>query len=151
MSEKRVLILCTGNSARSQMAEGLLRHLSHNRLEVCSAGTQPSAVNPLAIEAMREIGLDISAHRAKSVAEFEGQRFDTVITVCDRAAERCPVFPGAPQRIHWSLPDPAGVNGTHDEKLAAFRNVRDDLERKLRGFLRLAARKPPSQRSKQRR
>jgi len=135
MSEKRVLILCTGNSARSQMAEGLLRHLSQNRLEVHSAGTQPSAVNPQAIEAMREIGLDISAHRSKSVVEFEGQRFDTVITVCDRAAEHCPVFPGAPQRIHWSLPDPAAVNGTHDEKLAAFRNARDALERKLRGFL----------------
>ncbi len=135
MSEKRVLILCTGNSARSQMAEGLLRHLSQNRLEVRSAGTQPSAVNPLAIEAMREIGLDISAHRSKSVAEFEGQRFDTVITVCDRAAEHCPVFAGAPERIHWSLPDPAAVNGTHEEKLAAFRNARDDLERKLRGFL----------------
>jgi len=117
------------------MAEGLLRHLSQNRLEVRSAGTQPSTINPLAIEAMREIGLDISAQRSKSVTEFEGQRFDTVITVCDRAAEHCPVFPGAPERIHWSLPDPAAVNGTHDEKLAAFRNARDHLERKLRGFL----------------
>ena len=117
------------------MAEGLLRHLSQNRLEVHSAGTQPSAVNPQAIEAMREIGLDISAHRSKSVVEFEEQRFDTVITVCDRAAEHCPVFPGAPERIHWSLPDPAAVNGTHEEKLAAFRNTRDHLERKLRGFL----------------
>jgi arsenate reductase (thioredoxin) len=151
MSEKRVLILCAGNSARSQMAEGLLRHLGQNRLEVRSAGTQPSAVNPLAIEAMREIGLDISAHRSKSVAEFEGQRFDTVITVCDRAAERCPVFPGAPERIHWSLPDPAAVNGTHHEKLAAFRNVRDDLERKLRGFLQARRPQASSRRRKQQR
>src|SRR3989442_16031840 len=129
MSENRVRILCRGNSARSQMAAGLLRFLSQNPLEVRIAGKQPSAVNPLAIEAMREIGLDISAHRSKSVAEFEEQR------VCDRAAEHCPVFPGAPERIHWSLPDPAAVNGTHEEKLAAFRNTRDHLERKLRGFL----------------
>ncbi len=129
---KRVLILCTGNSARSQMAEGLLRRLDQETLEVHSAGTHPSTVNPLAIEAMREIGIDISGHRSKSVAEFEGQRFDTVITVCDRAAEHCPVFPEAPERIHWSLPDPAGVIGTHQERLAAFRNVRDDLQRRLR-------------------
>jgi len=133
------------------MAEARLRHLSQNRLEVHSAGTQPSAVNPLTIEAMREIGLDISAHRSKSVAEFEGQRFDTVITVCDRAAERCPVFPGAPQRIHWSLPDPAAVNGTHHEKLAAFRNARDDLERKLRGFLQTRRPQASSRRGKQQR
>lgn len=118
------------------MAEGLLRHLSANGVETLSAGTQPSTVNPLAIEAMREIGVDISRHRSKPVGEFEEQRFDTVITVCDRAAEHCPVFPGAPERIHWGLPDPAALNGTHDEKLAAFRNVRDDLERRLRGFLR---------------
>jgi arsenate reductase len=133
------------------MAEGLLRHLSQNRLEVRSAGTQPSAVNLLAIEAMREIGLDISAHRSKSVAEFEGQRFDTVITVCDRAAERCPVFPGAPERIHWSLPDPAAVNGTHHEKLAAFRNARDDLEQKLRAFLQARRPQASSRRRKQQR
>lgn len=135
MAKKRVLILCTGNSARSQMAEGLLRHSSESSLEVHSAGTHPSTVNPLAIEAMREIGVDISAHRSKSVTEFEGCQFDTVITVCDHAAEHCPAFPGAPERIHWSLPDPAGVIGTHQERLAAFRNVRDDLERRLRGFL----------------
>ena len=135
MSKKRILILCTGNSARSQMAEGLLRHLSRNTREVHSAGTRPSTLNPLAIEAMREIGLDISTQRSKPVAEFDGQQFDTVITVCDHAAEHCPVFPGAPERIHWSLPDPAAVNGTHDEKLTAFRNVRNDLDRKLRGFL----------------
>ncbi|HYL10909.1 MAG TPA: arsenate reductase ArsC [Candidatus Acidoferrales bacterium] len=135
---KRVLILCTGNSARSQMAEGLLRRLDQETIEVHSAGTHPSTVNPLAIEAMHEVGIDISGHRSKSVAEFEGCHFDTVITVCDRAAEHCPVFAGAPERIHWSLPDPAGVIGTRQERLAAFRNVRDDLQRRLRVFLHIA-------------
>jgi arsenate reductase len=133
--KKRVLILCTGNSARSQMAEGLLRHLAGKALEVHSAGTRPSAVNPLAIEAMREVGVDISRQRSKSVSEFAGQSFATVITVCDNAAEQCPVFPGAPQRIHWSLPDPAEVKGSASERLAAFRNVRDSLEQHLHGFV----------------
>jgi len=133
---RRVLILCTGNSARSQMAEGLLRHLGGGAaLEVHSAGTKPAGLNPLAVEALREIGLDISAQRSKSVEEFSGQRFDTVITVCDSAAESCPVFPGAPQRIHWSLPDPAAVAGAPAEKLGAFRQVRDSLDTLLRGFL----------------
>lgn len=132
---QRVLVLCTGNSARSQMAEGLLRHLAGAACEVHSAGTRPVGLNPLAIEAMREIGVDLSGHRSKSVAEFDGQRFDTVMTVCDSAAEQCPVFPGAPRRIHWSLPDPAAVGGTHEEKLAAFRAVRTALETRLREFL----------------
>lgn len=132
---QRVLVLCTGNSARSQMAEGLLRHLGGAEYEVHSAGTRPAGLNPLAIEAMREIGVDISGQRSKSVAEFAGQHFDTVITVCDSAAEACPVFPGAPQRIHWSLPDPAAVSGAHEEKLAAFRAVREVLESRLRGLL----------------
>jgi arsenate reductase len=132
----RVLILCTGNCVRSQMAEGLLRHLGGGAYEVHSAGSKPNGyVSPLAIEAMREIGLDISAHRSKSVSEFEGQRFDTVITVCDSAAEQCPVFPGSPQRIHWSIWDPGAAAGSHDEKLAAFRRVRDDLASRLRAFL----------------
>lgn len=126
----RVLILCTGNSARSQMAEGLLRHLGGARYEVFSAGTRPVGVNPVAVEAMREAGTDISTQRSKSVAEFAGQQFATVITVCDNAAEQCPIFPGAPQRVHWSLPDPAAVSGTREEKLAAFRRVRDGLERR---------------------
>jgi arsenate reductase len=134
-AQRRVLILCTGNSARSQMAEGLLRHLGGASLEVHSAGTKPVGLNPLAVEALREIGVDISAHRSKSAEEFTGQRFDTVITVCDSAAESCPVFPGAPQRIHWSLPDPAAVAGAPAEKLAAFRQVRDSLDTLLRGFL----------------
>jgi arsenate reductase (thioredoxin) len=132
---RRILILCTGNSARSQMGEGLLRFLSHGSMDVHSAGTNPVGINPLAVEVMREIGIDISAHRCKSVAEFAGQRFDTVITVCDSAAEQCPIFPGSPQRIHWSLPDPAAVTDSAEEKLAAFRQVREELESHLREFL----------------
>ncbi len=131
----RVLVLCTGNSARSQMAEGLLRHLGGMRYEVFSAGTKAAGVNPLAIEVMREVGIDISAQRSKSVAEFTGQKFATVITVCDNAAEECPVFPGAPQRAHWSLPDPAAVSGTEQEKLEAFRKVRDELVRRIQSFM----------------
>ena len=131
----RVLILCTGNSARSQMAEGLLRHLGGTRYEVFSAGTKPAGVNPLAIEAMREVGIDISTQRSKSVAEFAGQEFAAVITVCDNAAEECPIFPGAPQRAHWSLTDPAAVSGTEQEKLGAFRKVREELERRIQAFV----------------
>jgi arsenate reductase len=130
----RVLILCTGNSARSQMAEGLLRHLGGERYEACSAGSNPSSVNPLAIEAMREIGIDISGHRSKSVAEFEDQPFATVITVCDSAAEQCPIFP-ALRRIHWSLPDPAASKGTHAERLEVFRHVRNELDSRIRAFV----------------
>ncbi len=137
--KRRVLILCTGNSVRSQMAEGLLRHLSGAQIEVSSAGTHPIGLSPLAVEAMLEIGIDISAQRSKSVSEFEGQGFDTVITVCDSAAEECPVFPGAPQRIHWSIPDPGAVSGSPEEKRRAFRDVRDALERRLREFLRSLA------------
>ncbi len=131
----RVLILCTGNSARSQMAEGLLRHVGGTRYEVFSAGTKPVGMNPVAIEVMREEGIDISKQRSKSVAEFAGQEFATVITVCDNAAEECPVFPGAPQRVHWSLPNPAAVSGTKEEKLEAFRKVRDELERRIQSFV----------------
>jgi arsenate reductase len=138
-SKGRVLILCTGNSARSQMAEGLLRHVGGGRYEIFSAGTKPVGVNPLAIEAMREMGIDISTQRSKSVSEFAGQTFAAVITVCDSAAEQCPVFLGAPQRVHWSLPDPAAVSGTHAEKLAAFRQVRDELEQRIRLFAGSAA------------
>jgi arsenate reductase len=134
-NKMRVLILCTGNSARSQMAEGLLRHLGGTRYEVFSAGTKPVGVNPLAIEVMREKGIDISKQRSKSVAEFTGQKFATVVTVCDKAAEECPIFPGAPRRPHWSLPDPAAVSGTREEKLGAFRKVRDELERRIQSFV----------------
>jgi len=139
-----VLILCTGNSARSQIAEGLLRRVGGGQYEVFSAGTRPVGVNPLAVDAMRELGIDISAQRSKSVAEFAGEQFATVITVCDNAAEECPVFPGAPERVHWSLRDPAAVSGTREEKLAAFREIRDDLERRIREFVSSAASGAPA-------
>ena len=131
---KRVLILCTGNSARSQMAEGLLRHDAGDRFEVASAGVDPSSVRPEAIEVMRQIGIDISDHRSKSVDEFTDQQFDYVITVCDNANQNCPVFPGETNRIHWSLDDPASVEGDNDARLAVFRRVRDELRHRLRSF-----------------
>ena len=133
--KKRVLILCTGNSARSQMAEGLLRHEGGAAFEVESAGVEPSHVRPQAIEAMREIGIDISGHRSKSVDEFAGQEFDYVITVCDNAKERCPIFPGKTQRIHWSFDDPAAAEGNEAAKLAVFRRVRDEIQGRLREFI----------------
>jgi arsenate reductase (thioredoxin) len=133
--KKRVLILCTGNSARSQMAEGLLRYDGGARFEVESAGTQPTRVRAEAIAAMREIGIDISAQRSKSVAEFIGRPFDYVITVCDHAREHCPVFPADVQRIHWSFDDPAAVAGEEATRLAAFRRVRDELRARLREFI----------------
>ena len=132
--KKRVLILCTGNSARSQMAEGLLRSLGGGRFEVFSAGTHPSRVRPEAIEAMREVGIDISGQRSKPVGEFAGREFDYVITVCDRAREECPVFPGKTERIHWGFDDPAAVGGTWDERLSAFRRVRDEIGARLRDW-----------------
>jgi arsenate reductase len=133
--KKRVLILCTGNSARSQMAEGLLRHDAGDEFEVESAGVEPSHVRPQAIEAMREIGIDISGHRSKSVDEFSGQEFDYVITVCDNANERCPVFPGKTTRIHWSFDDPAAAAGDETARLAVFRRVRDEIRGRLRSFI----------------
>lgn len=136
MSErKRVLILCTGNSARSQMAEGLLRQLGGELFEVASAGVEPTHVRPEAIAAMRELDIDISGHRSKSVDEFSGQEFDYVITVCDHANERCPVFPGKTQRIHWSFDDPASAKGDDGERLAVFRRVRDEIAARLREFV----------------
>jgi len=126
----RVLILCTGNSARSQMAEGLLRHIGAGRFEVASAGTHPTPVKAEAIQVMKEIGIDVSSQRSKSVDEFHGAEFDYVITVCDNANESCPIFTGAPQRIHWSLSDPAAV-ADPAERLDAFRQVRDVLRVKL--------------------
>lgn len=129
-----VLILCTGNSARSQMAEGLLRDIAGDRFEVESAGVAPSFVRPEAIEAMREIGIDISQHRSKSVDEFAGQSFDYVITVCDNANQQCPMFPGKAERIHWSIADPAEVTGDEQERLAAFRSARDDLRERLKSL-----------------
>ncbi len=131
---QRVLILCTGNSARSQMAEGLLRHLAGERFEVHSAGTQPTVVRPEAIAAMREIGIDIGGHRSKHVDEFAGERFDYVLTVCDHANEVCPVFPAGTVRLHRSFEDPAAAQGGEAERLAAFRRVRDQLGEYLSSF-----------------
>ncbi len=138
MSEKaRVLILCTGNSARSQMAEGLLREISGDRYEVESAGVAPSRVRPEAVEAMREIGIDISTHRSKSVDEFAGQSFDYIITVCDNANETCPVFSGSATRIHQSSVDPPPESvGDYDLRLKIFREVRDELKDWLTDFVR---------------
>ena len=132
---KRVLILCTGNSARSQMAEGLLRHFAGDKFEVFSAGVEPTQVNPLAIAAMKEIGIDISKHKSKSVAEFSGQQFDYCITVCDNAKQACPVFPGKYRKIHWGLEDPAQFRGTEEEKLDVFRKIRDKIKENVTGFL----------------
>jgi arsenate reductase len=134
MEKKRVLILCTGNSARSQMAEGLLRHDAGERFDVESAGTKPSIVRPEAIAAMKELGIDISEHRSKHVDEFEGQKFDYVITVCDNAKESCPVFFSAAKRLHQSFEDPAALNGSEEERLALFRRVRGELRAYLADF-----------------
>ncbi len=133
--KRKVLFLCSGNSARSQMAEGLLRHLVGDQIDVFSADTKPSTVNPLAVRVMQERGLDISPHRSKHLDEFRSQPFDYVITVCDNAAESCPVFPGPAQRIHWSFPDPAGVKGDEATRLQAFRQIRNALEAQLRDWL----------------
>jgi arsenate reductase len=135
MSDKRrVLILCTGNSARSQMAEGLLRHDAGDRFEVFSAGTNPSQVRSEAITAMHELGIDISEHRSKSVDEYSSQPFDYVLTVCDNARESCPIFSGRSIQIHHSFEDPAAVQGSREERLAAFRRIRDELRDYLLRF-----------------
>ncbi len=130
----RVLFVCTENSARSQMAEGLLRHDAGKRFEVSSAGTKPGQVRAEAIAAMREVGIDISGQRSKSVDEFAGQTFDYVITVCDKAKETCPVFPATTRRIHWSIEDPAAAHGSEEERLTKFRRARDQIRSLLRHF-----------------
>lgn len=136
--KKRVLFLCTHNSARSQMAEGLLRKMAGDRFEVFSAGTEQTRVQPLAIEAMREIGIDISNHTSKTLDALDGEHFGYAITVCDRANESCPIFPGTTERIHWSFDDPTAVTGTDEQKLRAFRTVRDAIQQRLRIFLTIA-------------
>jgi len=127
MMKPRVIILCTANSARSQMGEAILRHLAEDRFEVVSAGTQAGSVHPLAIAVMREVEMDISGQRAKSVDEFRGQEFEAVITVCDHARDNCPVFAGRAARVHYNIPDPAAAQGTEKERLEAFRRARDLL------------------------
>jgi arsenate reductase len=132
--KKRVLILCTGNSARSQMAEGLLRHDVGDRFTVESAGTNPSTVRPEAIAVMKEVGIDIASHRSKHVDEFAGQDFDYVLTVCDNAKKSCPVFFGKATRLHHSFNDPAAAEGSEEKRIDAFRKVRDELRAYLKRF-----------------
>lgn len=131
VSKRRVLFLCTHNSARSQMAEGLLRGLAGDRFEAFSAGTEATRVRPLAIRVMAEMGIDIAAQESKTLDRYLGQRFDAVITVCDQANEACPVFPGARTRLHWSFPDPSRATGTEEEQLTAYRAVRDAIRRRI--------------------
>ena len=129
--KKKVLFLCTGNSCRSQMAEGLLRYYFGDKYEVFSAGTKPSIVNLNAIKVMNEIEIDISGQRSKSVDEFKNQTFDFIITVCDNAKESCPIFPGKAERLHWSFFDPAEALDSQDELLKAFKEVRDQIKAKI--------------------
>ena len=135
MVKPRVLFLCTQNSCRSQMAEGFLRHLAGDRFEAASAGAQATRVNPDAVRVMKEIGIDISAHRSKDGSEFLGQRFTYVVRVCDRAKETCPIFPGAFRYFDWALDDPAATQGTEAERLVEFRRVRDEIERRVQEFV----------------
>ena len=132
--KQKVLFLCTGNSCRSQMAEGWLRHLAGDRFEVSSAGTNPVGLNPGAVEAMKKSGVDISTHRSKHLNEFAGVRFDYVVTVCDRAKETCPIFPGARTILHWSFDDPASATGSDEERRVVFRRVRDEIGEQILKF-----------------
>lgn len=135
----KVLILCTANSARSQMGEGLLRHLAGGKVQVYSAGAKPSEVNPFAVRAMQERGIDISFQRSERLAQYLDTEFDYVITVCDQAADACPHFPGPAQRLHWSFPDPAAVDGDDSAILESFRKVRYGLEARLVDWLKSIA------------
>jgi len=132
---KRVLFICTRNSSRSQMAEALVNHDLAGKFEAFSAGTEPSSVHPLAIAAMGELGIDISQKRSKDLQEFADQKFDYVITLCDQANEACPVFFGGTRRIHMGFPNPAAVMGSEAERMAAFRQIRDQIREKTVAFL----------------
>lgn len=131
----RVLFLCTHNSARSQMAEGLLRTMGQGKFEVFSAGTEATHIRPLAIEAMNEVGIDIRGQHSKVLTKYLNEPFDYVITVCDQANESCPVFPGASHRLHWSFPDPSRATGSPEEQLAVYRQVREAIAARLREWL----------------
>jgi arsenate reductase len=130
-AKPKVLFLCTGNSARSQMAEGYLRHVAGDEFEPLSAGIEPKGLNPLAVEVMEEIGIDISRQKSKNVVSFLGQAIPYIVTVCADAKERCPIFPRTYKFLHWSFDDPADAKGSQDEKLAVFRRVRDEIARKI--------------------
>ena len=132
---KRVLFICTHNSGRSQMAEALVNHDLAVRVRAVSAGTEPSGVHPLAVAVMRELGIDISQQRSKGLEEFVGQKFDYVITLCSQADETCPVFFGGTQKIHMGFPDPAVASGSEEDRLAAFRKVRDQIREQIVEFL----------------
>ena len=136
MSKARVLFLCTHNSARSQMAEGLLRAAAGDRFEVVSAGTEARGVHPLAVRAMGEVGVDIAGQTSKTLDRFLGEGWEYVVTVCDSANESCPVFPQAAARLHWSFDDPSAVRGSEEDRLAAFRRVRDEIARRIATWLR---------------
>jgi arsenate reductase len=131
----KALFVCTSNACRSQMAEGLLRHLGKGRFAVFSAGTHPKPIHPLAVRAMREIGIDISAQTSKSLDQYLGDRFDLIITVCDRAHQHGPVFPGDVERIHWGFDDPAEAAGTEEERMAVFRRILDEIQVRIRLLL----------------
>jgi arsenate reductase len=139
--KRRVLFLCTHNSARSQMAEGMVRAWGSDRFDAFSAGTEATRVRPEAIAAMSEIGVDISGHRSKTLDAFTGETFDWLITVCDQAKEACPVVPGIENQAHWSIDDPGVVQGSEEERMAAFREARDLLRDRVHIFL-LAAGRP---------
>ena len=135
--KNNVLFVCIHNSARSQMAEAFLNHICGEHFEAHSAGIEPGKLNPIVVEAMQEIGIDISGNQAKAVFDYfkSGKIFSYVITVCDEAsAERCPIFPGVTQRLHWSFPDPSSFSGTHAEKLAGTRTVRDTIKAKVEAW-----------------
>jgi len=135
MGRKRLLFLCVHNSARSQMAEGLLRARAGDEFEAHSAGNVATEVRPLAIRAMAEIGIDISGQRSKSTAEYAGQRFDYAVTVCDDAKEACPYFANAARQVHWRFDDPAAATGSDDEKFAVYRRVRDEIRAQIDEFV----------------
>ncbi len=139
MMSIRILVLCTGNSARSQMAEGLFRHFGREKVTVFSAGTAPKGINPLAIQAMQELGIDISQQTSKHLDTLRQQEFDYIFTVCDHAADVCPTFPGPSLRLHWSHPDPAAAIGSEAQKLQAFREVRDALAKQIELWLKTQA------------
>jgi len=142
--KRRVLFLCTGNSARSQMAEGLVNHFLGDRWEAFSAGTHPAGyVHPLAVQAMAELGIDISGQRSKSVEEFRGQPFDVVITLCDSAAQECPVWLGPGRAVHMGFPDPAQADGVMADRIDAFRQVREGIREKVLRYLETEAAEPP--------
>ncbi len=133
----RILVLCTGNSCRSQMAEGFFRRFGAEHVDVVSAGLEPKGVNPRAIKVMGEVGIDISNHTSDHLSKYLGQSFDYIITVCDNAAANCPVFPGAGAKLHWPFADPADATGTEEEILASFRHVRDQISRQIDSWLRV--------------